>query len=255
MTQITASVGKGGKNKRNDVVEIQKLINMNIPIPWRPLVVDGVCGVRMISAIEEFQRRAFGQANSDGRVDPGGPTLRSLDGGSSPRGAAAQPAGQPAAQSPPPARQPAPNAAPGLNANVPARQGAFQFFVDRGWSREQAAGIVANLAAESNLNPAAVGDGQQARGIAQWHPDRQTRFFTAIGTRVQDATLEQQLRFVHVELTSGTETGAGNRLRGATTAEEAGRIVSRRYERPADADGEATRRGNAATQLLRTMPP
>jgi hypothetical protein len=44
----------------------------------------------------------------------------------------------------------------------PEVQTALDFFVGHGWTREQSAGIVANLVAESNLNPEAVGDGGQA---------------------------------------------------------------------------------------------
>ncbi|MBM6588386.1 phage tail tip lysozyme, partial [Streptococcus pneumoniae] len=41
------------------------------------------------------------------------------------------------------------------------------FFQSMGWSKEQAAGIVANLQRESNMNPRAVGDNGKAVGIAQ----------------------------------------------------------------------------------------
>jgi hypothetical protein len=58
----------------------------------------------------------------------------------------------------------------------PRAQEAMRFFQERGWSKEQSAGLVGNLIAESNLSTTAVGDGGKARGIAQWHPDRQANF-------------------------------------------------------------------------------
>ncbi len=48
-----------------------------------------------------------------------------------------------------------------------------------------------------------------------------------------------------------TESNAGDRLRGTTSAADAAAVVSRYYERPADADGlEASRRGAYAGQML-----
>ncbi|HMK87405.1 MAG TPA: phage tail tip lysozyme [Steroidobacteraceae bacterium] len=135
----------------------------------------------------------------------------------------------------------------------PARQ-AMDYFVGQGWTRAQAAGIVANLQAESGLRPGAVGDGGQARGIAQWHADRQTAFEHFTGHGIQQSTYEEQLQFVQHELTAGGEVAAGNRLRNTTTADSAGATVSRYYERPADRDGEATRRGQRATHILNNYP-
>ena len=126
--------------------------------------------------------------------------------------------------------------------------GAVRYFESQGWSRDQAAGIVANLVKESNLSPTAVGDGGRAYGIAQWHPDRQANFERFTGHSIQNSTVGEQLAFVNHELRT-TEAGAGNRLRGADTAAEAGAIVSRYYERPADADGAASARAQLATQI------
>lgn len=59
----------------------------------------------------------------------------------------------------------------------------------------------------------------------------------------------EQLQFVHYELTQGAERRAGQLLRAAQNAQQAGEIVSRYYERPAQADAEAARRGAAAVAL------
>lgn len=126
---------------------------------------------------------------------------------------------------------------------------AMNYFMRMGWTREQAAGLVANLQAESNFNPRAVGDGGRAVGVAQWHPDRQADFKRAFGKDIRDATFEEQLEFVHYELTRGKEKRAGDLLRRARSANEAGRSVSQNYERPKDAAGEMAKRGQLANSI------
>jgi hypothetical protein len=126
---------------------------------------------------------------------------------------------------------------------------AVGFFQRMGWSHDAAAGLVANLQRESNLNPQAVGDNGRAYGAAQWHPDRQANFKAWSGKDIRESSLMEQLQFVHYELTQGAEQRAGRLLRAAQNAQQAGEIVSRYYERPAQADAEAARRGAAAVSL------
>ncbi|HEY8355730.1 MAG TPA: phage tail tip lysozyme, partial [Methylophilaceae bacterium] len=128
----------------------------------------------------------------------------------------------------------------------------MRFFMGMGWTKEQAAGIVANLKHESNLDPHAVGDGGKAYGVAQWHPDRQKNFEKWAGKSIYDSTAEEQMRFVHYELTQGAEKRAGDLLRATNNARQAGEIVSRYYERPAAADAEALKRGATAVQIAQT---
>jgi uncharacterized protein (TIGR02594 family) len=94
MLLLSGSVGRGGVNRPQDVKAVQELINKHIGrlTPWRPLVVDGRIGPLTIGAIEEFQRRIVHLSRPDGRVDPGGQTLRALQGQT---GAAAAPLGAP----------------------------------------------------------------------------------------------------------------------------------------------------------------
>lgn len=124
-----------------------------------------------------------------------------------------------------------------------------KYFQSQGWTREQAIGIAANLQRESSFNPSAVGDGGNAYGLAQWHPDRQAQFQAAFGKPIQGSTFQEQLAFVQYELTQGQEKPAGERLRGATSAEEAAALVSRLYERPADEAGEAAKRAQMAALM------
>lgn len=127
---------------------------------------------------------------------------------------------------------------------------SISFFQSQGWTKEQASGIVANLMTESKLDPKAIGDSGKAYGIAQWHPDRQANFLKAFGHKIQDSTLEEQLQFVNYELTRGTEKGAGNKLRAATSASQAGSIVSKFYERPLATQKEMSVRGAYSDKLF-----
>lgn len=149
------------------------------------------------------------------------------------------------------------NGAPGLAANDNGSSASggtagsiMNYFQRMGWTREQAAGITANLQKESSLNPGAVGDGGKAYGLAQWHPDRQAAFKQWAGKDIRQSTLAEQLAFVHYELTRGAERAAGNALRGTTSARAAGAVVSSEYERPRNRVGEMIERGSAAHGLM-----
>jgi hypothetical protein len=113
---------------------------------------------------------------------------------------------------------------------------AMKFFQAAGWTKEQAAGIVGNLQVESgkNLNTRAVGDGGKAKGVAQWHPDRQANFAKVMGKSVEESTLEEQLKFIDWEL-KNTEKSAGDKLKAARTAAEAAQIIDKQYERSSGA--------------------
>lgn len=80
---IAESVGRmGGKNEPADVEVVQELLNTVPPTdggPAVPLVVDGKCGPKTKDAIQRFQLHHFGWPGADGRVDPDGPTLRTLN--------------------------------------------------------------------------------------------------------------------------------------------------------------------------------
>jgi hypothetical protein len=109
---------------------------------------------------------------------------------------------------------------------------AQAFFESKGWSPEQAAGIVGNLVVESGLRTDIVGDGGRAYGIAQWHPDRQAKFREVYGKDIRQSNFQEQLEFVNWEL-NNSEAAAGRRLRGATSAQDAAAIVDQYYERSA----------------------
>lgn len=133
-------------------------------------------------------------------------------------------------------------------------QAALAYFQAQGWTKEQAAGIAANIKRESAFNPAAIGDSGKAYGIGQWHPDRQAEFKKTFGKDIKGSTLEEQMAFMQYELTQGKERKAGDVLRGTTGAAEAAAAVSMHYERPADKAGEAAKRGQLALAMLGGIP-
>lgn len=125
---------------------------------------------------------------------------------------------------------------------------AMSKFMEMGWTKEQAAGLAANLHRESGFKADIVGDGGKAYGIGQWHPDRQKNFSMVFGKDIRGSSLDDQLKFVDWEMRN-TEKVAGDRLRGATNAMQAGGIVSKYYERPRDTEKEMRERGNLANGL------
>ena len=134
-------------------------------------------------------------------------------------------------------------------------QTALRFFESKGWTPAQAAGIVGNLQAESQLNPKAfngAGGGNGAAGIAQWRGSRQVDFQTRYGKPVTQGTFEEQLDFVNYELTQGKETAAGARLKATTNAADAATVVDRYYERSEGTDLQ--KRINNANSLIGAGP-
>lgn len=128
--------------------------------------------------------------------------------------------------------------------------GLQQNFQALGWTKEQAAGIAANLMAESGGNARAVGDSGKGYGIAQWHPDRQAAFRRWAGHDIQKSSLDEQIKFIQYELTQGGEQKSGKLLRGAKSAAEAASILSQFYERPRNAAASAAMRGALAGQII-----
>lgn len=111
-------------------------------------------------------------------------------------------------------------------ANSDAAKYTMSFFEKKGWSHEQAAGLAANLGVESGFKAGAVGDNGKAYGIAQWHPDRQRAFAAFAGHDIRGATLEEQLAFVHHELTAGANRRAATAQTLAGASGAAGAVPS-----------------------------
>jgi MYXO-CTERM domain-containing protein len=112
----------------------------------------------------------------------------------------------------------------------PNDQAAFDYFLGKGLTNFQAAGIVGNLDQESGVDPTAVQSGGPGRGIAQWSVggrwdtdanDNATWYAGQQGQSVD--SLQLQLDFIWYELTTFSAYGlasleASTDVTGATTA-------------------------------------
>lgn len=78
MLRIKGSVGQGGANRKEDVRAVQASLNRHDLTPLATLSTDGRSGPMTIRAIRHFQTRRLQISSPDGRVDPGGRTLRAL---------------------------------------------------------------------------------------------------------------------------------------------------------------------------------
>ncbi|MBD9476266.1 hypothetical protein IB268_25355 [Achromobacter sp. ACM01] len=105
---------------------------------------------------------------------------------------------------------------------------AVRYFEAKDYTREAAVGVVANLQAQSNLDPRAVGADGVSAGIGLWNPRRQADFKRIYGMDLRESTVEQQLDFVASELES-TRRRAGVHLAAATTPAQASVAVYRHF--------------------------
>lgn len=150
---------------------------------------------------------------------------------------------------------------PGTRVNMAeSAQTAMRFFTQHGYSAAAAAGIVGNLQQESGFRTNAVDHLTGThRGIAQWDPTRRAAFFRIFHKEVENATLEEQLLFIHMELQGQTGTsdmrarGAGRLLRNPNlTPAQAALIFSREYERPGRGEENINARVGGANQAYST---
>lgn len=120
-----------------------------------------------------------------------------------------------------------------LNANS---RTAFDYFLARGLTAAQAAGIVGNLMQESNVDPTATQPGGPGRGIAQWSVggrwdhdggDNAVAFASSSGASVWSLNL--QLDFIWFELTHFSGYGLAA-LRASTTVTAATIAFERDFE-------------------------
>ena len=123
---------------------------------------------------------------------------------------------------------------------------AVAFYMKRGWSKNAAMGIAANLFGESGLDPTksnSAGGGRGAWGIAQWRTPRLEDIQKKFGKEVSQMSFEEQLAAVDWELRDGKHVTADksiangsapivDALNNAPNMEEAVRQMIYRYERP-----------------------
>jgi Phage tail lysozyme len=110
-------------------------------------------------------------------------------------------------------------------------QRIVNFFVGKGLSPEQAAGIAGNLAHESGSNPGQHERGGHGYGLAQWGGNRLrnlSHYAAESGTSVAD--LGTQLNFMWKEMNS-SESGSLAAIQRTASASQASSVFEQTYER------------------------
>jgi hypothetical protein len=100
---------------------------------------------------------------------------------------------------------------------------AYTFFVGKGLTPAQSAGIVGNLMQESNVNPEEPGGGIAQWIGSRWNPDLQTG--------VPSTDLVNQLNYLWGEL-NGPYSGALTALQATSDPTSAAAVISNDYEEP-----------------------
>lgn len=130
-------------------------------------------------------------------------------------------------------------------------QQAFNYFVTKGFTANQSAGIVGNLIQESGVNPLRdqMNNGP-GRGIAQWEyyppPDkgRWNVLLEYAASRGDPRSLAIQLDFIMAEFNSKNYSSVMNDIKSSTTVKDATDIFLAGYEKASVAN-EASRVDNA----------
>jgi Phage tail lysozyme len=135
-----------------------------------------------------------------------------------------------------------------------ATNNPIQYIIDNSpFSIEQAMGLLANLRAESDLNPNAQQKGGPGYGLAQWGPEGQADFAKYAGHDIHGSSFAEQLQFALYQLAQGKERAAGDELREQTDPSQAAYLLSLHYERPKAGVAEAERRAGLAADMQNTF--
>jgi peptidoglycan hydrolase-like protein with peptidoglycan-binding domain len=108
----------------------------------------------------------------------------------------------------------------------------IDFFVGKGLTPEQSAGIAGNLYIESTFKTGAIGDRGTSKGLAQWHNERWSNLVAwCEGEGMDPYSVTGQLEFLWHELTT-TESKALTKLKQTQTPSDAAHAFARWFERP-----------------------
>lgn len=142
-----------------------------------------------------------------------------------------------------------------------AKMYTFNYLLNNGFSKEQAAGIIGNIMTETNdfknfVNPndktksgKSVG---RAAGIVQWNQGRLKEFQRVVGKDPSDASLKEQLDFMMYELKNG-EKAAMAAVSKTTNARDAALAFEAKFERSAKDPVHMRARVSNAEKVLRQM--
>lgn len=125
---------------------------------------------------------------------------------------------------------PAPSASAAKNDN----ETGFDFFVGKGLTQQQSAGVIGNLIQESGspINPRADQANGPGKGIAQWSEGDRWDDLIAYSKKRGESrySLELQLDFIWYELTQYSWNGLAD-LRGARSVGDATKVFMTKFER------------------------
>lgn len=108
----------------------------------------------------------------------------------------------------------------------------IDFFVGKGLTPEQSAGIAGNLYTESAFKTGAVGDSGTSKGLAQWHNERWSNLVKWCDSKGMDPyAVNGQLEFLWHELET-TESRALTKLKQTQTPSDAAHAFAKWFERP-----------------------
>lgn len=119
-----------------------------------------------------------------------------------------------------------------------------------GYNSAAAAGLLANIKAESGFNPNINGDSGSSYGICQWHAARKTRLMNWCNQNGMDySTLAGQLYFLKYELETyypSVNRYMKNVSNDANGAYDAAYYFCYNFESPANKESKSVSRGNTA---------
>ncbi|MDO5324714.1 MAG: phage tail tip lysozyme [Clostridia bacterium] len=123
-----------------------------------------------------------------------------------------------------------------------------------GYNTAAAAGLLANISAESGFRPGTNGDSGRSYGICQWFSSRKTRLINYCADNGLDyTTLYAQLRFLDYELERyypSVDRYMKNVDNSADGAYDAAYYFCYNFEAPADRTGQSTSRAKAAQNIF-----
>lgn len=132
------------------------------------------------------------------------------------------------------------------NSELAKRKQAMAYFMKQGYTMPQAAGLTANIQAESSFNPKAENAGHY--GIAQWDATRRAQILAGTGIDVKTASYAQQLKAMAWELTH-TQAKARAKLLSETSAAGSALAIRNHYERPGNDPADSERRQLIAQRI------
>lgn len=128
----------------------------------------------------------------------------------------------------------------GSTGGGPTVEELIKHLMGKGWTKEQAAGIVGNLMQESSLNPNATNGSHY--GLAQWDSARQADYEKLNGSKMVGSSWQKQADFIDYELREGKEKAAGEALARQKDPAQSARVFNQGYERPGMFDASGPRR-------------